>query len=81
MYAAMHHSIVVTGCSYAPADANVRLLLHHPAAAAVRYRYALISYVGTCDSEIKSAAGVKKQAKLIPELVFVVDKFEAAVVT
>jgi hypothetical protein len=43
--------------------------------------YGLISYVGTCDTSTKSAARAKRDAKLFPELVFVVDKFENAVVT
>ena len=52
--------------------------------------YGLISFVGSCEaparagSKAEVAAAKKKaqaQAKLIPELVFVVDKFEAAVVT
>ena len=34
-----------------------------------------------CDAQTKSASRAMQEARLIPELVFVVDKFEAAVVT
>ena len=43
--------------------------------------YGLISYVGACDAQTKTASRAMQEARLIPELVFVVDKFEAAVVT
>lgn len=39
-----------------------------------------IAYVGT-NQMSKTSARAKKEAKLIPDLVFYIDKFEAAVVT
>jgi len=42
--------------------------------------YGMIAYVGT-NQMSKTSARAKKEAKLIPDLVFYIDKFEAAVVT
>ena len=43
--------------------------------------YNLITYVGQMEADVKTAARAKKEARLIPDLVFAVDKFEAQVVT
>jgi len=42
--------------------------------------YNLITYVGQMEEKSKSATRAKREARLIPELVFAVDKFEAEVV-
>ena len=42
--------------------------------------YNMIAFVGACDQNTKTAARAKREAKLIPELVYHVDKFEAEAV-
>ena len=42
--------------------------------------FAMVNYIGTCEHESRGGARVRREAKLIPELIYAVEKFENSVV-